>query len=292
MEMGNDYYTHYYQYLSSLAFQLFEWEGLPPSVDPRYMEMSLHMQGYVGFYKHPELGYLAVQGALSGVVDYYNLPTKFHVNMPQLQDTFRILNYKDMKDSMSGKLGVVVYNNDYHFSTIPSLRMFARDLAELKEIIRVNQNAQKTPILITANDNTLYSMKQIYSQYEGNAPVIIGNETLSTDSIQVFKTDAPFVVDKLNLQKNAVWMEVMTYLGIKNANMDKKERLITDEANSNDEQIQASANVFLKAREEACEKINELYPDLNLSVKLRHEIVQEFENNVPRETTGGGVDNG
>jgi hypothetical protein len=244
----------------------------------------------VGFYKHKHLGYLAVQGALSGTIDHYNLATKFHVSMPQLQDTFQIMNYKDMKD-VSKKMGVVVYNNDYHFSTMPSLRMFAKDLAELKEVIRVNQNAQKTPVLITATDNNLHSMKQVYHKYEGNEPVIMTNEGFDVESIKVLKTDAPYVVDKLNLQKNAVWMEVMTYLGIKNANMDKKERLITDEANSNDEQVQASANVFLKSRQEACKMINELYPDLNLKVSLRHEIVEEFQKNVSK-TSEGGVDNG
>ncbi|ALH46480.1 upper collar connector [Bacillus phage VMY22] len=281
---GNRYYFHYQRYLFSLAFQLFEWEGLPDSVNPRYLEMSLHTHGQVAFYKDPKLGYIVTQGTPSGEVDHYMLSKYYQATSVSYNKSFRLYNYTDMKYP---NMGILIRNNDYQFPSTPSLEIFAKDLAEQKEIIRINNNAQKTPFFIASNDNTLLSMKNIYNQLEGNAPAIFVNENFDLSAIQVFHTPAPYVGDKMNVQKNATWNEVMTFLSIDNANQEKKERMITSEAEANSGQVKASGNIYLKSREEACKRINEYHPELNVSVRLRDEYVKQFQNNISKNE---GVD--
>lgn len=48
--------------------------------------------------------------------------------------------------------------------------------------------------------------------------------------------------------KQAILRECMTFLGIENANMDKKERLVSDEVNANNQQVIASRNIWLSER--------------------------------------------
>jgi hypothetical protein len=132
----------------------------------------------------------------------------------------------------------------------------------------VNIQAQKTPIMILCDEKTRLTMTNLYNQYSGDKPFIFGTKSLDLGSFTVLKTDAPFVADKLSVQKHEVWNEVLTFLGINNANTDKKERLITDEATANDEQVSLSADVFLLARQLAAKQINEMF-GLNITVERR-----------------------
>src|SRR5699024_12783272 len=106
-------------------------------------------------------------------------------------------------------------NNDMRHCTMPAIELFGSELTKLKEIIDINQNAQKTPYFIFANDRNLLSMINLYNQIEGNTPVIFAAEQINHESITMHNTNESYVVDKLHTQKNEMWYELMTYLGIK-----------------------------------------------------------------------------
>lgn len=281
-KIGEWYYHHYIKYLSQLTFQLFEWKNLPDTVDPRYLEIMLHTKGFVGFYKDPTLGYMAVNGTAGTHINRYLQPTKFTTATPDYENrTFDIYNTGDNLDLMDReKTGLVIWNNDLHVPTMDSVVLFAKKLAHTMEIIDVNLNAQKTPVLISAEDNNKFSLMNIYNQYNGNAPVIAVNKHFDPNSIKVFKTDAPFVTDKINDQKSAYWSEFLSFLGVNNNAVDKKERLVQAEATANNEQIQASNNIMLKPRREFIERAVQLYPELEgLEVNMRTDILQLYMEN-------------
>lgn len=272
--MNDMTFTDYYYRLMLLSRSVFKWENLPNGMDEKWIEKFLFTEGKCMFFKDPEKGFMVTKCTDSSTLNYYEEPTELRPYA---------LNYEG--DSLVvGKDCVLIRNNDEMIPTSYSVKLFAYRLAELTRTMDVNINAQKTPVLIIGSEKQKLSLKNIYAQWDGFEPVIYGDKSLdSTDLMKVLKTDAPVVFPQLQAQKQTLWNECLTFLGINNANTEKRERLITNEVEANDNHIDLSADCLLKAREKACEQINELF-GLNISVSLREgkesdeECMQDIQN--------------
>lgn len=263
--MNNSTFRQYYNRLVELSISMFEWKNLPDSVDPRFLELTLFTDGQAVFFEDEVMGYLALQNAMGGGFDVYRIPTN--------RRAYAVNGYQKQLDENDS---VIIYNNYLHTNSMLDVQMFAKRLYNLDRAIDVNANAQKTPILLLCDDSERLTLENMYMQYDGNKPVIKGVKGLNPNAFTVLKTDAPFVADKLYQLKTQIWNEALTYLGISNINITKKERLITDEVTRNQGGTIASRYSRLQARREACKKINEMF-GLDIWCDYREDF-QEIDN--------------
>ena len=259
-ELNDRTYTDYFYRLTLLARSVFKWENLPNGIDEKWIERYLFSDGKCMFFMDEEKGFMVSKCTNEGELNYYDEPT---ILRPVAT------NYDSEKSYENNEECVLIRNNDEMIPTSPTIQLYALRLAELSRTIDININAQKTPVIILCSDKQKLTMKAVYRQWNGYEPVIYGDKNLDIEGIKVLKTDAPIVFDKLQIQKHAVWNECMTFLGINNANMDKRERLVDDEVQANNQQIEMSAEVMLKARERACELINKRF-GLEVRVSMRN----------------------
>lgn len=255
----------YFNRLRDYALSLFEWSGLPDTINERFLEIKMLEEGQVVFFEDNKLGYLALPVMYGQNLNVYQEPTVYRA----ITSTYN--------KELSPDNAVIIWNNLSRTNIMPTIRAYARRLYQVERTMDVNIHAQKTPVLILAEESQRLSLQNAYMDYDGNEPFIFGNKSgFDLEAFQVLKTDAPFVSDKLMTYKHNLWNEAMTFLGIGNAKQDKKERLVSDEVSANDEQIFSSREVMLIARRQACEKINEMF-NLNISVdfKLNKESEKE-----------------
>nr|DAM19869.1 MAG TPA: upper collar protein [Caudoviricetes sp.] len=275
--INNRTYMQYYNRLTELSISMFDWKNLPDTIDPRFLELTLFSDGMSVFFRDETLGDLALQCMISGQLDVYRIPIN--------RVAYATNGYRRNLDNTNS---VIIFNNMLHTNSMLDVEMFSRRLYNLDRAIDVNANAQKTPVLIQCEENQRLTMKNLYEQYDGNQPFIFGDKALNTNALKVLKTDAPYVADRLYELKTQIWNEALTYLGISNTNIMKKERMITDEVQRNQGGVIASRYSRLDSRKQACKKINEMF-GLNIDVEYREDyqlyddLVDEIE---------GGEDNG
>lgn len=271
--LNNRTYLQYYYRLLELAINMYEWKNLPPSVDERFLELTLFSDGMAVFFRDEVLGELCLQCMIGGQLDVYRIPIE--------RTAYATNGYQARLDETNS---VIIFNNYTHTNSMLDVEMYARRLYEIERTIDVNVKAQKTPLIIRATENQRLTIKNLYMQYDGNEPFIFGDKNLDMDGIKVLKTDAPYVADKLNILKRQIWNEALTYLGIENSNTEKKERLVSDEVTTNLGGVEAQRFCHLNARRQAAKKINEMF-GLNISVDFRQETQTVTRDEKDGETT-------
>ena len=266
--MNNRTYLQYYNRLTELAISMFEWQNLPETIDQRFLEMCLFCDGMCVFFQDEVLGYLSLQCMIGGKLNVYRIPME--------RRAYATNGYQRELDETNS---VIIFNNYLHTNSMLDIEMFSKRLYNLDRAIDVNANAQKTPVLIQCDESQRLTMKNLYKQYEGNEPFIFGSKGLDANGLKVLQTGAPYVADKLYELKTQIWNEALTYLGISNINVVKKERMITDEVTRNQGGTVASRYSRLESRRQACKQINEMF-GLDIWVDYREDFqdVEEQEN--------------
>lgn len=253
----------YYSRLKNIALSAFKWEGLPETCNERFLEDCLFHYGQAIFVNDPTMGFLNLKVNPASTLNVYNEPTRY---------TAYSTGYTEQYDADDC---VVIWNNYLKKSTDSTIILFAEKLTIIELALQVNINAQKTPILIRCDEKTKKTLEEVYAKYEGDSPVIFGHKSLQEKPLECLTTGAPYVADKLREQKRTVWNEALEFLGINTNPADKKkERLITAEVDSNNEQIDIQILTMLLCRQNACEAINKKY-GLNVEVTMR---VDELKN--------------
>lgn len=273
-------FRQYLDRLTELSISMFEWRNLPPTVDARYIELQLFETGCMVYFDDDVLGNLCLNCLYNGQFDVYGNPISRRAYSK----------YNNYQKTLSPDNSVVIWNNYLHTNSIMQVIQYAKRLYNLDRIIDVNANAQKTPVLVQATEKQRLTMLNLYKEYDGNAPFIFGDKNLDLNTLKAISTGAPYVCDKIYQLKTQIWNEALTYLGISNINIQKKERLITDEVTRNQGGTIASRYSRLESRREAVKKINEMF-GTNIEVNYREDFQQVDNDILPddvgADTTGG-----
>lgn len=269
LQRANDLtFIKYFTQFFNLALNIFKWEDTG-EVESRFIERTLIENGYCFVYQDNDYGLICMPCSLVGL-NIYNEPTHIQITSPLISKTLKIDD------------GILIYNNYTKTGLIPIILNYVDRLTEIETTINTNIYLQKTPYIIVADKKTEKSIREVANQITNNEPVIVVKSSI-VENLQNLELHTNFVAPELFELKQKIENEFLTFIGLNNnSQTNKKERLIVDEVNVNNDYINRNVDILYNAREIACRKINEKF-GVNWKVtrqnNLSESLFKEVESN-------------
>lgn len=249
----------------NLAINRFEWENLPMGLTSERLETMLIEKGQVFCFKRDK-------GGLT-ILPCFN--TK-KLTVYGDYDSYEVYGYNGYQETISADKGVRIKNNPLASNNINNLMIYAQRIDNTEMTQDVNLFQQNVPKVVLSDESGKLTAKNLIKALKEFKFVVFGKKSLTSqlNTSEVLDTSSPYLLDKLQEHKTDLMNEVLSYLGINNnSNNDKRERLLVDEVNSNNDFINTNLDLMFDMREKACKEINEMF-QCNIKVKKR-EVKQD-----------------
>lgn len=263
-------YNFYFKKYKRLLMSMFEWENLPNGISSRFIEEKLFYNGLLIFYKSKQLGFYVIAQATPIGLNDYEEPTGY-----------RAYGVNKINEYVLPSECVPIWNDMFVEGNVGNVNFFAKSLSNIKKTFDVNLEQLKNPYIISCPEGQKESIKAVMSQKTDGVPYIYVNEDFTTlNNVNVFNLQIQNHTKELQDVATTIENEGMTFFGINNVNISKKERLITGEAEQNNEQITLNKKSMYRARKIAVKKINEKFGlDIKVSIAQETEILNGGDDN-------------
>lgn len=284
-DVGFNFRT-YFDLLVNKCSRMFIWENLPDSVDQRYMEMLLLLNGKAAFTKVNDKFYV-VRGNWGGEPNVYYQPTIWTMANPILGSKKLKIRQLDGSNNVEGLDAILLGNSDVDLirdncetgGLYGLIYQTAGLLADNISSLNVAQINGRVAALYTADSEAeAYSGEKILQDiYAGKPYRILQQNVLEKIGVSPIAATGQSNTLMTLIEAHAYILEqFFNEIGIGYQGNLKRERINTAETNLMKDCLDINVQSMLKCREEAVEKINKLF-GLNISVKLNEAIYKEDE---------------
>lgn len=248
----------------NLAIKRFKWSNLPKGLTSDRLEEMLINYGMLGgFINEVELlTILPMQG--NGKINIYNE-----------YDEYRLYGFNGYEKTISSDDVCRLKNNPTASNDIDTLQIYAKRIDDIERTQEINLFQQNIPKIVATNRDGILTVKNIIDKLQKFKFVVLTREKGINNQIKsddILDTSAPYLLDKLSDYENFYRNKVLSFLAINNANTDKKERLLVDEVNANNDLINTMLDMMFECRQEFCKEIKEKF---NIDIKVEKREINE-----------------
>jgi hypothetical protein len=250
-------YEFYRQQLELYCMSMFKWTGLPDKISSRFLEQSLFYNGFVIFFKSKELGCYVVSNATAIGLNDYEEPT-----------AFRARGVNKLNELVKASECVIISNNIMRYGNIASANFFAKELSNVKKTFDNNLEQLKRPYIIECSDGQVATVQNMMARKQNGEPYIIARpKTMEGINLTTIDLKVQNYTKELLEVMNTYESKAKTHFGINNNNIFKRERLVSNETEQNNEEVELNRKLMLDCRKQACEEIKSMF-GINVDVEF------------------------